>query len=893
MERDIKQSYITIVQGEFLTLIDQRAFQLTKIEQERESLEPLANYFRFLESGRRAEVDSLANIIGRTLALNEDWSFAKYSDKNLYGYTDISSTDYQRVSASLTLVSKLSTREQYLLGIPNPSKGTSEVARSIVKQFNMDTQVNSDQVEPTTEFAKQIDAIPPKLQAEANLFISNDESLNRKLTELAQYLAKDLNPQERKNIIEEAGIRRMQQMKTTIIDKQESNGSVKEFDAYTVLLIQIIEELQETEQNQKNVKAKSKSIANDRIQTSLSNEEIMEVALERLRKRLTKEIIADSTTEAVKLAVLELAPKFIPWLSGVSDKVDYAQIEILAESFLSKTLDERIQKRLKKYQQSDPTPNITIATGESELLQQSNTSEYSKRNIERVFGDFYTRESNGLVIDAILPPTLIVQRYLEQLQKINPNYFQEVQALADQFPTMDPRTKYIVAMPVVGFGGQSKATILRTLQTFDNQIDLDGSIEINCFVNKPPQVDFDETTDLINGYIPSNPDVQVTAGKLEVARNERSRPLMGKIRALQIDAILFRTAQSFRKDEPLPIILNADDDTEWINPDALSNYGKRFNEVPNLDLIIGELRFDSLQYPSVFFPPFFVADELMYLLPQLNKGFANQLSEKRDPLSETEKVAFITNLFSSTFTKGLQINYAFRTEAYAKAGGAFNAEQDVNELDYMLRSIAIPAWKDGRCNIGALGEKVKVLSSSRRALLEYLEGEGRAPIEQWRGAWEIRVNDPARIKQPKDLLGVIPISELSDQETQVLIPALESQINRTLNEYKPPAFVNGWYGSALENYLDALAAIGLERSNYNLDVLDENGADAVQIRLKGIPVNLLESIRQQQEQIIQEKNLQLETVNITSDQVVQGTTVRKESGNGQIEQRKFLRLPLN
>jgi hypothetical protein len=893
MERDIKQSYITIVQGEFLTLIDQRAFQLTKIEQERESLEPLANYFRFLESGRRAEVDSLANIIGRTLALNEDWSFAKYSDKNLYGYTDISSTDYQRVSASLTLVSKLSTREQYLLGIPNPSKGTSEVARSIVKQFNMDTQVNSDQVEPTTEFAKQIDAIPPKLQAEANLFISNDESLNRKLTELAQYLAKDLNPQERKNIIEEAGIRRMQQMKTTIIDKQESNGSVKEFDAYTVLLIQIIEELQETEQNQKNVKAKAKSIANDQIQTSLNNEEIMEVALERLRKRVTKEIIADSTIEAVKLAVLELAPKFIPWFLGVSDKVDYAQIETLAESFLSKTLDERIQKRLKKYQQSDSIPNITIATGESDLLQQSNTSEYSQRNIERVFGDFYGRESSGLVIDPLLPPTLIVQKYLEQLQKINPSYFQEVQALADQFPAMDPRTRYIVAMPVVGFGGQSKASILKTLQTFNNQTELDGFVEINCFVNKPPQVEFDETTDLIKGYITTNPDVQVTTGKLEVARNERSRPLMGKIRALQIDAILFRTAQSFRNNEPLPIILNADDDTEWINPYALSNYGKRFNEVPNLDLIIGELRFDSLQYPSVFLPPFFVADELMYLLPQLNKVFANQLSEKRESLSETEKVAFITNLFSSTFTKGLQINYAFRSEAYAKSGGAFNAEQDVNELDYMVRSIAIPAWRDGKCNIGALGEEVKVLSSSRRALLEYLEGEGRAPIEQWRGAWEIRVNDPARIKQPEDLLGVIPISELSEQETQFLIPAIENQINRTLNEYKPPEFVDGWYGSALDNYLDALAEIGLERSNYDLDVLEENGADKVQIRLKGLPTALLERIKLQQEEIIKEKNLQLETVNITSDQVVQGTIVRKESRNGKLEQRRFIRLPLN
>jgi hypothetical protein len=893
MERDIKQPSITTAQGEFLTLIDQRVLQLTKVDQERKSLEPLANYFRFLESGRRAEVDSLANIIGSTLTLNEEWSFAKYSDKNQYEYTDISSTDYQQVSTSLTLVSKLSTREQYLLGIPNPSKGTSEVARSIVKQFNMDTEVDPDQVEATTKFAKQIDAIPPKLQTEANLVISNDDSLNRSLTELAQYLAKDLNPQERKNITEEAGVRKMQQMKTTVTDKQESNGRVKEFDAYTVLLNQILQELQGAEQNQKDVKAKAKSIANDRIQTSLSNEEIMEVALERLTKRLTKEIIADSTIEAVKLAVLELAPKFIPWISGISDKVDLAQIEILAESFLSQTLDERIQKRLKKYQQSDPTPNIGAATGESDLLQQSNTNEYSQRNIERVFGDFYRRESNGLVIDPTLPPTLIVQRYLEQLQKISPNYFQEVRALADQFPNMDPRTKYIVAMPVVGFGGQSKATILRTLQTFDNQTDLDGSVEINCFVNKPPQVEFDETADLINGFMPTNPDVKVAAGKLEVARNERSRPLMGKIRALQIDAILFRAAQSFSNNETLPIILNADDDTEWINPDALSNYGKRFNEVTNLDLIIGELRFDSLQYPSAFFPPFFVADELMYLLPQLNKGFANQLSEKLEPLSETEKIAFITNLFSSTFTKGLQINYAFRPEAYAKTGGAFNVEQDVNELDYMVRSIAIPAWRDAKCNIGALGEEVKVLSSSRRAMLEYLEGEGRAPIEQWRGAWEIRVNDPARIKQPEDLLGVIPISELSEQDTQVLIPALENQINRTLNEYKPPEFVDGWYGSALDNYLDALAAIGLERSNYDMDVSDENGANVVQIRLKGFPVTLLNRIRQQQEQIIKEKKLQLETVGINSDQTVQGTIVRKESGNGQIEQRRILRLPLN
>jgi hypothetical protein len=67
----------------------------------------------------------------------------------------------------------------------------------------------------------------------------------------------------------------------------------------------------------------------------------------------------------------------------------------------------------------------------------------------------------------------------------------------------------------------------------------------------------------------------------------------------------------------------------------------------------------------------------------------------------------------------------------------------------------------------------------------------------------------------------------------------------------------------------------------------------VQIRLKGLPVTLLDRIRQQQDQIIKEKNLPLETVDINSDQIVQGTIVRKKSGNGQIEQRRILRLPLN
>lgn len=505
--------------------------------------------------------------------------------------------------------------------------------------------------------------------------------------------------------------------------------------------------------------------------------------------------------------------------------------------------------------------------------------DYFTRNLRRVMDTKKDRIAKGLSVERIYKtPIEVVGEYLRNLERSKPTYFKEVRDLASQYPSMDIKTSSIVAISVVGFARQAEGTIERTINCFDQQ-NLTGKLEINCFVNRPSGVNYDRTPDLIEGYQPDNPNVTVVSGKSEIKRKQKSRPLMGKIRALQIDAVLLRICEAFR-DNPeaqLPIVLMADDDTEWVNPDAVKNYTRTFETNPNIDLIIGGLRFDSKDYPSVLFPPFYVADELMYQLPQFNKSLINQLGQKQEPLSANKTRSALSNIFSSSFTKGLQINYSFRPDVYASVGGAFETTQDINEIDLMVRMIALPALMEGKCNIGILGNEVKVLSSSRRAMLEYLDGGNRAPIQHWRSdKFGIRVNDKARTKSP-DILGVIPIDILNEGELSNLVQSIEQQINSTLEDYTLPQNVNGWCTEPKRVIANALESVGLNPKDYSLNVFDKNGNIAAQISLTQTPQELIRRLSALQRTALKSLGVSSKSINIFPSQIEQGFVIRPKN----------------
>ncbi|WP_457641133.1 hypothetical protein [Persephonella sp.] len=501
------------------------------------------------------------------------------------------------------------------------------------------------------------------------------------------------------------------------------------------------------------------------------------------------------------------------------------------------------------------------------------------RNLRRAWEARKDRIRRGLSMEREAKnPVEVIDEYLERLKQAEPKYYQEVVELAHQYPPLKTGTSCVVAIPVVGFGGQAKRTIRATLGSFDAQ-DTDGRVEINCFVNKPNGVNYDETPNIIEGYKPKNPNITVVSGKTEIPRRPRSRPLMGKIRALQIDSILYRIRELFQREPegPVPIILLVDDDVVWVNPNAVENYNRTFKAKPNLELIVGGLRFDSLEYPSVLFPPFYVADELMYTLPWFNKSLINQLNTKREPLSPEEIRATLSNIFSSSFTKGIQSNIAFRPEAYATVGGAFERTQDINELDLMVRLFALSGLTRGRCNIGFLGNEVLVLSNSRRALLEYLEGEGRAPIQQWRSErFKIRVEDEARLRQP-NIQGVIPIAELDKEKLWGLVSSIEQQINSTLEDYVLPSADNSWCPMLNQVIIDALESIGVYPDDYYLNTYALKDGLYAQISFRQFPQRLIDRLQALQTAFLQKRNLKLSSTNIPPSLIEQGFVVRPET----------------
>lgn len=475
------------------------------------------------------------------------------------------------------------------------------------------------------------------------------------------------------------------------------------------------------------------------------------------------------------------------------------------------------------------------------------------------------------------PPVKIIGEYLTALERSNPEYFTEVQRLVDQCSPMDPRAQCLVLIPVVGFGGQGEESIFKTLEVLNRQEIKKEKVEIVCFVNRPPFADFDQTAEIIRTYSEINPELQLSLMKGVIPRRKgRSRPLMGRTRALLTDAALIRIYCAF-KDRPeskLPVLALADSDTENIAPKALQTFIATFEQEPNTDLIIGELRWESREYPTAFFPTLFVGDELMYQLPQCNKMALNRASKKQK-LTEEEVRALTANVFSGSFTKGVQVNIAFRPEAYAACGGGFDSEQDINELDFLVRIIAFSGLSKGRCNIKAMNGVVKVNSSSRRALLEYLEGEGRAPIQQWRGSFGLRVQDPARTKKP-ELLGIIPLEDIGERGKEDLALAIEGQINSTFEDYTIFPAVPGWYQDAIsEVYIPALASIGLRPEEYSIQSrTKKDGAVQLIIAITD-SAGLLKRLQDVQREKIKKMKLasRFEEVEVEPEQIVDGYVV--------------------
>jgi hypothetical protein len=526
---------------------------------------------------------------------------------------------------------------------------------------------------------------------------------------------------------------------------------------------------------------------------------------------------------------------------------------------------------------------------EKELIPPLSTN-YEERNFNRVRKAWEERLSKGLIEtqQENLSPIARIGRYLQRLKESDPEYFSKATEIAEQLPPMNENAQVVVLIPIVGFGNQAEKTIPGTLKCLTNQNNVE--IEIFLLVNKPPGVNFDNTPEIIAQF-PNPPNAAIIFATAEIPIKLKSRPPMGLIRGLQIDAILIRIWESLKNspEKRPPIIVLADDDVVWANPNALVTYLKAFEENPSVDLILGPVEFDSEKFPSIFFPGFAVANKLMALLPSYyNKLMLNQLATLNRPLTNEEIAMLFLNFVSSSFTKGVLSNIAFRPEAYAAVGGAFDRTQDVNELDFMVRMFALRGILAGWCNILALDEGVEVVSNSRRALLEYIDGiEGLPPIQQWRGDWEIKVLDPARIQTP-NIFGVIPLFYCSKKQIKEVVEDFENQINSTFEEFRPRIIPGWWNEEEIINnvFKKALAASGLLEGTYTYSVTFIGPEIRFQIRITDAS-GLLKKIAQEQQRLLEERGLTLSTISVEADRIEKGVIVRPKKENS--HQSIFLR----
>lgn len=348
----------------------------------------------------------------------------------------------------------------------------------------------------------------------------------------------------------------------------------------------------------------------------------------------------------------------------------------------------------------------------------------------------------------------------------------------------------LVMLPVVGFGGQSSATIEAALAAFGRQRVRAGTLAVVALVNHPSAQTPDTTAMLAErGAARSRGGGGVQVAVATIATE--SRPLLGELRQLLLDAVRPLCAGG------AATIVVADDDLVSAPAGYVERIRARLEK--GARLAVGPVLFDDPLYPSALLPDFYFGDRLRALVAARWTERVGRLDLARR--HDRDEAARLARDWFETIV--LSTNLGVRAETLDRCGGFC----DLDEITNLARSVqtlalaeAEPAcpphpnalvglWdvSDGSGGMARL-DAAAVRLSSRRALHAYARGR-RASVEQWRSC-RFRASrvDPVRLLPPP--IPVPPrIARLGRTGRIELVERLEQVVATTLGYFPDDATI--------------------------------------------------------------------------------------------------------
>ncbi|MCX6804857.1 MAG: hypothetical protein NT111_02490 [Patescibacteria group bacterium] len=329
------------------------------------------------------------------------------------------------------------------------------------------------------------------------------------------------------------------------------------------------------------------------------------------------------------------------------------------------------------------------------------SGEFSPEDEDRIHRRFSERLRNNP--DAVLDPREEIEGYLAGM---DPERREALEDLAEQTEAMSNTCEIAVAIPVNG--AQEGKNIYKTLQWYSKQLDTEGNpldpgkFEIVLFVNKPTDLEWDETLSEIERFKSQYPNVPIRVIQREYPP-EQAR--IGRIRRDMTDLTLLR--QSRRTVDQDLVVVSNDADCKGLGASYIATILEQ-TEVQAADGLSGRLEWDPTT--NIESPLYHMGVKFMQMLDLIDRhpspGSGRQ-ARYRYPGA----------------------NFAFKASMYAGVGGY--DEGSVKAEDVVLgRTIKMARrGSDKFTGVGFYGGDNVVYTDSRRGITVF--NQGYPPAAQW------------------------------------------------------------------------------------------------------------------------------------------------------------------
>ncbi|MBI2755864.1 MAG: hypothetical protein HYX52_04045 [Chloroflexi bacterium] len=380
---------------------------------------------------------------------------------------------------------------------------------------------------------------------------------------------------------------------------------------------------------------------------------------------------------------------------------------------------------------------------------------------------------------------------------------------------IDPTAATFVPLPVVGFGGQSKQVLGRTLALL-SRLRPALPIQVAILVNRPSHQPPDDTEAFARNWVERQPSGPVRFALGSVALPVR--PRLGDLRQMLCDAIV-DVAGPWSTDA---VVVLADDDLVGAPSGWIDRLSQAVTVQPDVDIALGPVLFDDASGSAVQCAPFFLADALRALLAG---AWVERLSQWQ-PDDQRVSAPLRTVVLGYAEAIALSGNLAVRARALEAVGGF----RPLNEITNVVRDVHGRGSQNGEVPSaphGGIGStwgfdaadpeallslyRSAVRVSARRAAQAY--ATARQPsVAQWRTCrFQASRVDPVRV-EPLPALPAYRVRQLARSGMAALVNAVEPLLAATLAYFPPDQ----------QLAREALRVLGLDEAACTTTLVAEN-----------------------------------------------------------------------